>query len=726
MKVDLIFKFESNNIWFNEFKNHFKRLDNEIKFKIIDQYISEMKEIDGLYDFSLFWYKTLLKWSGYLDSELVYLTVKSLVLSGMFKEARIVGKGFEYDLACMSWLIGSYFRENKKSSEFNLLWNQFKESNLKQLENDNLAYNDCLAWIMAFTSIEECINIYIENKSKFINSFPLYILLERLISDHRLNECFEYINEHNFYPENNLVFNNLISNKEAVLYQLTGNQDKAIIQFELVIDNAFKIGDKITIAKVNFNLGSSYYYQGNFSQALSLYNKSKTIYELIGDDIGLAKVFNNLSTIYIAQGEYLKAFKYLNLAYNLFIKTNYDYMIIGVSIKLADLERIKGNYSKSLSICKNYFTDKKSILNYEIKYKIASIQEELGEFAEAEKSLEDSIKIAKEVGYEIGVLKSLYGKGKILIKKGQVIEAKKLLDLVFKRNQFIKNERNQINTLELLGYCYLLEGRIIEAEGHTRTALEFARNLKIFMQEISSQNTLAIILYTQGYFEKALNILESIFYLMDSKDIKNSIYLSSLMLKIKIGINCNFSRHNVILDIFELMETAKKCGSLYWFQIGQLLEVEDYIKNYEMDQAEIKLNNITIIPNSNFNLFNLSNILVLKCELIKLEKMNIQMASNADILKDKILECLTNPNVNNSIIYSMEYNILLIELYKIKKEFKLATEVKQLGISICKESGLNYYINKFKKINLTDGTKESQSESGVIVSEDLMTIIHYN
>ena len=49
----------------------------------------------------------------------------------------------------------------------------------------------------------------------------------------------------------------------------------------------------------------------------------------------------------------------------------------------------------------------------------------------------------------------------------------------------------------MLSYCYLLEGQLIEAESHIRTAIDFAQSINLFSEELSSKYTLALVLFYQ-------------------------------------------------------------------------------------------------------------------------------------------------------------------------------------------------------------------------------------
>ena len=366
----LITRFREKNIWFSGFENHFLRLNDKTKELILDQFLDEMTSINGLYKFAHFWYSKIKDWEGYLDAELVYLSIKSLVLAGLNKQAKILSKGFEHHIGCLSWYIGSYFRENKEDKEFRILFKQFCteiDSNISLFRNDPEVRDDVLAWKIAFLNVKQSIEVFEEYKETFRSSFPLYILLEVLIRNHMIRQCLQYIDYSKNYS-NTLIVQNLILNKEAVLYQLTGNQDKAILTFELAVENATNLGDVIGLAKLNFNLGSSYFYQNNYQVALSYYKSAQSQYEKIGDDTGLAKVFNNVSTIYNVQGDFFKAEKYILLAKNIFEKTNFHSMTIGTSIKLADILKQKGEYVQSLAILNNFYDPNiPSIINLDFK-----------------------------------------------------------------------------------------------------------------------------------------------------------------------------------------------------------------------------------------------------------------------------------------------------------------------------------------------------------------------
>jgi len=236
MSNELFSIFQTKNIYFNDFRVHFDRLDEATLSKIKDHFIPEMTEISGLYSFAKFLFKKIMLWEGSLHPELVYLTTKALVLAGLNDEARKVARGFDFHIGCLSWLVGSYYRE-PKTKKFNNLLHELTLAVSDQERNlpFDIAFSDAIGWLLAYVPIEDCLNLYNKYKSYFLDSFPIYILLERFIKENRLKSAFFYLNDvlSRENLEKNSILNNLILNKEATLYQLTGNQDKAIITFEM-------------------------------------------------------------------------------------------------------------------------------------------------------------------------------------------------------------------------------------------------------------------------------------------------------------------------------------------------------------------------------------------------------------------------------------------------------------------------------------------------------------
>lgn len=86
--------------------------------------------------------------------------------------------------------------------------------------------------------------------------------------------------------------------------------EKAILEAE----NAEKLGRKINylkgVAYSYKNVGIAYYYQGDYVEALSSWQKSLAVFDSINDRIGVANIQSNIGAIYYNEGDYSHALDY--------------------------------------------------------------------------------------------------------------------------------------------------------------------------------------------------------------------------------------------------------------------------------------------------------------------------------------------------------------------------------------------------------------------------------
>jgi tetratricopeptide (TPR) repeat protein len=336
-------------------------------------------------------------------------------------------------------------------------------------------------------------------------------------------------------------------------------------------------------------------------------------------------------------------------------------------------------------MCNSNVTGAKTILNYEIRLLKILNYTETGKYIEAFREVQQAIDLAKQIGYELGINNSLVIKGKIFLKTGNILEAKEILNEAYKRNSLIKNERGRINTLELLSFCYLLEGQMIEAESHIRTALEYAQHLDLFVQINSCMYGLALVLFYQNKEEYALNLLENIIYNFDQKHIKNSCYFSTLLLKIKIN-NIRTDHGKLIqLDIFDLIEITQNRGIKYWEHISQLVEAEQLIFDEQIDKATNLLLQLKYESEGeiNFEIANYLHFLLIKIEIF----------TNTDLktLENKILSQINLFKKKNLIIHLMEYKLILYQLYIQMNNSHRANEVYISFLTNCDRYGLHLF-----------------------------------
>ena len=103
--------------------------------------------------------------------------------------------------------------------------------------------------------------------------------------------------------------------KINALLQLSGyyndsNPNKGIEYLNQAYQIAKKTDAKEFIAKVTNQLGTNYYYIGDYEKAIRNFLETMSAYEFLNDLEGVASCMNNVGSVYVAQEDYKKALEY--------------------------------------------------------------------------------------------------------------------------------------------------------------------------------------------------------------------------------------------------------------------------------------------------------------------------------------------------------------------------------------------------------------------------------
>lgn len=93
-------------------------------------------------------------------------------------------------------------------------------------------------------------------------------------------------------------------------YYNDSNPNKGIEYLNQAFQIAKKKDDWKSLAKVTNQLGTNYYYIGDYEKAIRNFLETMKSHELLKDGEGVAGCLNNVGSVYVAQGEYQKALEY--------------------------------------------------------------------------------------------------------------------------------------------------------------------------------------------------------------------------------------------------------------------------------------------------------------------------------------------------------------------------------------------------------------------------------
>ena len=662
-----------DELFYNEFKNELMRLDEkslEILSDHFSEFFMEEENRSNLYKFANFLYNLIYtKWSGFLNPELIYLTSKVLVLTGLQKKAENVSAGFAFHPGCCSWRLGSFYRnKNADPKELTQLLISVEEFLLQPeiLENE-LLRNDLLAWFVAFKPVDQCYEIYQDNQEKFSKVFPYIILIERFLLNSDISNISYILSSMDEITISSTYEKVLLNNKKAVLYQMRGNQKDSLEWFEKAETLAIKIGDWYSVSKINFNQGSSYFLLDEYDLSLESYQKAETYYKMLQDEIGIGKCYNGLSTVYNAMGEYSIAEKYITMSEEIFENSSQKTMRMGLLYKHGLILHLKGEYEKTIEITKLFDLTEKSILNFEVSMLVLASTFELSRELNV-KEIDRLLEIAEVLGYKLGKANLLIEVSKMQVLQGDMTKAIKMLNLSYKLFHELTNHRGVIRCLILNSLIELLNNNLNEAEGFCNTAIEQANNANFYLEGKEAGIILANIFYLKGFDTRARNLMDSILYSFERKKIKNNYLLQTLVNKCHL----RFEKSGSILksDVIDLIRLAKNSGSYYWIHSSRLQEAIEMF--YEQRYSNAQNIALEVLDYSkNYDLKFMARKIILKSSIAILgEKITgKETTSEKELLKhgieNDLKELLAESSKKNLFLYFIELQLIKLQYYQV-------------------------------------------------------------
>ncbi len=247
-----------------------------------------------------------------------------------------------------------------------------------------------------------------------------------------------------------------------------------------------KLENKQGHAKALGSIGVVFSEQSNYGKALQYYLKSIKIYEQIKDDEKCAKLYNNIGVVYQSQSSYFKALEYFIKAQKIQEKrkdTNLGitYTNIGNSYL----------YLNDLAKANQYYTKAKKELD------VHPNPRSLGEWY-------------NNVG--------LYHKA-----NGEIEKARNSWKSAINSFSTINDKFGSTDSYTYLSQLNLEQNQLKEAKHDAETALEFARELKVWEQIVISEKLLSDIYYKQNNLSLALQHHKSYSVAKDSLTSEKSI-----------------------------------------------------------------------------------------------------------------------------------------------------------------------------------------------------------
>jgi len=169
--------------------------------------------------------------------------------------------------------------------------------------------------------------------------------------------------------------------------------------------------DNIGISSTSVNLGIIHQDQGNYEEAMKLYNQSLEINKELGIKSGIAQTMHNLGNVHCLQGNYKEAVKLYNQSLEINKELGNKRRIAQTIHNLGNVHYFQDNYEEAMKLYNqsleiNEELDDKSGIAQTI-HNLGNVHYSQDNYEEAVKLYNQSMKINKELGNKSGIASTM-------------------------------------------------------------------------------------------------------------------------------------------------------------------------------------------------------------------------------------------------------------------------------------------------------------------------------
>jgi tetratricopeptide (TPR) repeat protein len=249
----------------------------------------------------------------------------------------------------------------------------------------------------------------------------------------------------------------------ALVYELTGQQTKALDFYtqSLIIEE--ELGDADGQATTILNIGNLFYEQGKFNQAYDYYYRALLIREDIRDTMGKAEVLKNMGLVYWQWDEVDKALENLNKAGHIFENFGNNFELASVYVNLGmihsedlnETETGKDYLLRALNM-KQALGD--IVGTTRIMNSLGNIYVRNKDFSTAFEYFEKSLRIYEHSDHALGQVETWFFKGKAWYDSGEFAKAATALEYCLELSEKFGITLLNDDCYQLLMICHTTTG----------------------------------------------------------------------------------------------------------------------------------------------------------------------------------------------------------------------------------------------------------------------------
>jgi len=272
-------------------------------------------------------------------------------------------------------------------------------------------------------------------------------------------------------------------NESAQVETTLGKPTAALADYQEALRIRREIGDKRGEGDTLMDLGTLYDDRGQTDEALKLYKEALQTQRDLGNEQRQATCLNNIGSAYLSEGQYEDAYAYYQQALALQEKLKLsDETALTVknlavtNAKLGQFDQALAQYLKALDMYRSSNDAQGAAMD---SYDMASIFEYQGRYGAALNARQDALKNFRDLkdrSFWMGEILSGYGKSLALVGRGD--EAQKALEESLSLARELKNDVLISQTLEYMGDAAFYRGDVKAARSLHVQALQSANEAK--------------------------------------------------------------------------------------------------------------------------------------------------------------------------------------------------------------------------------------------------------
>ena len=291
-----------------------------------------------------------------------------------------------------------------------------------------------------------------------------------------------------------------------------GNYAQAMGIYQVALSIAEQFGDKTGIATALNGTGNVYRYQGRYAQALELFQKSLKLAEETGDKQVITRALGNIGVTHKAQGNYEQALEYYQKSLKLAEEIGDAKGVARVLSNIGVVRDLQGNYEQALEYYQKSLKlaeemgDKQGVARALGNIGVVHISQ--GNPAQALEDYHKCLKIVEEVGDKQVSARLLTNIGNVYGSLGNYEQALQYFQKSLKLKEELGDNESIPNALSGIGIVHEAQGNYEQALQYFRKSLKLQEESGDRQGVSSTLNNIGVVYGSQGRYAQALEYLQ--------------------------------------------------------------------------------------------------------------------------------------------------------------------------------------------------------------------------